>query len=376
MCRTFCFVGLAVQAEKALMASWKPFASAEERAGDIRITQTECAFPTAHAAVLSQHDELIVRAMPDGGWLFESPQNLAPAQVFLSADKSRVAFHLPEFKNESAQQIKLNHLLRTALECRFCHEGIVSLHAACVEVDDFAVAFTGRSGLGKSTRAGAWIERFGAQWISGDRPAIRLEKQGATACGVPWDGKEQIFSNVEKPLQCILEVRRSPENHVRRLSADQARELLMQQSFVPMWDTDAAVLAMANVRRLVRQASVYRAFCGPTAADAQEIYDILFRHPEKIREEAKDMKIKDGFVLRNVVDEFIVMPTGDNITKFEGAVVLNEVSAFIFRQLENAVSREDVLSAVLNEYEVDEAQAAKDLDALLGQFESMGILEK
>lgn len=88
------------------------------------------------------------------------------------------------------------------------------------------------------------------------------------------------------------------------------------------------------------------------------------------------MKIKDGFVLRNVVDEFIVMPTGDNITKFEGAVVLNEVSAFIFRQLENAVSREDILSAVLNEYDVDETQAANDLDALLVQFESMGILEK
>lgn len=88
------------------------------------------------------------------------------------------------------------------------------------------------------------------------------------------------------------------------------------------------------------------------------------------------MKIKDGFVLRNVVDEFIVMPTGDNITKFEGAVVLNEVSAFIFRQLENAVSCEDILSAVLNEYDVDEAQAAQDLDALLKQFESMGILEK
>lgn len=181
-----------------------------------------------------------------------------------------------------------------------------------------------------------------------------------------------------KPLKCLLEVRRSPENYVRRLDADQARGLLLQQSFVPMWDTDAAVLAMANVQKQVRWGSIYRVFCGPTAADAQEIYGIFFYNPEKIRKEATatDMKIKDGFVLRNVVDEFIVMPTGDNIARFEGAVVLNEVSAFIFRQLENAVSREDILSAVLNEYDVDETQAANDLDALLVQFESMGILEK
>lgn len=318
-------------------------------------------------------NEICIARTDAQGWVFQlalvenSPQMLADQdyrQFQLFADPAQLS--MP----------KLQFLLRTALECRFCYEQMVSLHAACVEVDDFAVAFTGRSGLGKSTRARAWIERFGAEWISGDRPAIRLEAQGGVACGVPWDGKEQIFRQVEKPLRCIMEVRRSPGNYVRKLSTDQARELLMQQTFVPMWDTDAAVMAMANVRKLVRQVPIYRVFCGPTAEDAQEIYDILFRHPEKIREETKDMRIKEGFVLRNVVNEFIVMPTGDNIAKFEGAVVLNEVSAFIFRQLKNAVSREDILSAVLKEYDVDEAQATKDLDALLAQFESMGILEK
>ena len=267
-------------------------------------------------------------------------------------------------------------LLRTAFECRFCYEGIVSLHAACVEMGDFAVAFTGHSGLGKSTRARAWVEALGAQWISGDRPAVRLEKAGATACGVPWDGKEQIFRDVEVPLKCIMEVRRSPANYIRRLSEDQARQLIMQQSFVPMWDTDAAVMAMANVRQLVRKTPVYRVFCGPEVEDAKAIHDILVNHPEQIREEAMDMKIKEGFVLRNVVDEFIVMPTGDNIAKFEGAVVLNEVSAFIFKQLENPVSRDDLLTAMLNEYDVDEATAAADLDALLEKFAEMGVLEK
>jgi hypothetical protein len=171
-------------------------------------------------------------------------------------------------------------------------------------------------------------------------------------------------------------VRRSPANYVRRLSEDQARQLIMQQSFVPMWDTDAAVMAMANVRQLVRKTPVYRVFCGPDVEDARAIYDVLVNHPEMIREEAKDMKIKEGFVLRNVVDEFIVMPTGDNIAKFEGAVVLNEVSAFIFKQMEKPVSRDDILAAMLAEYDVNEATAATDLDALLEKFAEMGVLEK
>ena len=70
------------------------------------------------------------------------------------------------------------------------------------------------------------------------------------------------------------------------------------------------------------------------------------------------------------------MPTGDNIAKFEGAVVLNEVSAFIYKLLEHPVCREDLLAAIVSEYDVDEATAAKDLDALLNKLAEMGVLEK
>lgn len=320
--------------------------------------------------------EIKVYRKSDSWWAYRLNQRECTVWVEASPDYKRIVKCSLRGDVVIKAAFQDTFLLRTAFECRFCYEGIVSLHAACVEMGDFAVAFTGHSGLGKSTRAKAWVDGLGARWISGDRPAVRLEKTGSTACGVPWDGKEQIFRDVEVPLKCIMEVRRSPANYVRRLSEDQARRLIMQQSFVPMWDTDAAVMAMANVRQLVRKTPVYRVFCGPEAEDAKAIYDILVNHPELIREEAKDMKIKEGFVLRNVVDEFIVMPTGDNIAKFEGAVVLNEVSAFIFKQLETPVSRDDLLAAMLNEYDVDEATAAADLDALLEKFAEMGVLEK
>ena len=307
----------------------------------------------------------------ENGWLFQTPHRNDTCVI---CDR-----HYHEIQLLRPAQWNVEHLtrflLRTAFECRFCYEGIVSLHAACVEMGDFAVAFTGHSGLGKSTRAKAWVDGLGARWISGDRPAVRLEKTGSTACGVPWDGKEQIFRDVEVPLKCIMEVRRSLANYVRRLSEDQARRLIMQQSFVPMWDTDAAVMAMANVRQLVRKTPVYRVFCGPEAEDAKAIYDILVNHPELIREEAKDMKIKEGFVLRNVVDEFIVMPTGDNIAKFEGAVVLNEVSAFIFKQLETPVSHDDLLAAMLSEYDVDEATARTHVAAFIEKLKSHDFLQ-
>ena len=55
------------------------------------------------------------------------------------------------------------------------------------------------------------------------------------------------------------------------------------------------------------------------------------------------MKAKPGFILRNVVDEYILMPTGDNIGQFNGTVLLNEVSAFVWGKLQNPLSKEDLL---------------------------------
>ena len=269
----------------------------------------------------------------------------------------------------------MRFLLRTANECRFCYEGIVSFHAACVEYAGEALCFTGDSGMGKSTRAQAWVDALGAEFISGDRPAIRLERDGNVACGVPWDGKEQIFRNVERPLKAILEVRRAPFTRLRRLSSRQACSVAVKQAFIPMWDPDAAALAVANVHRLCRTTPVYRLFCGPDVDSARAVHRILFEHPEEIQEELPDMKIKPGFTLRNVVDEFMVMPTGENIKSFGGTVVLNEVSAFIFRQLEQPISREDLLAQLLAEFDVDEATAAADLDALLAQFRQLGLME-
>ncbi|MBR2869465.1 MAG: PqqD family protein [Clostridia bacterium] len=86
------------------------------------------------------------------------------------------------------------------------------------------------------------------------------------------------------------------------------------------------------------------------------------------------MKIKEGFALRKVADEFIVMPTGSNIARFDGAIALNEVSAFIFEKLLNPLSKEDLLAAVLDEYDVDRETAAKDIDSIIAKFDEMGIL--
>ena len=311
-------------------------------------------------------------SIAEDGWVL-SPSGRTDCVLKVRSDYQDMMACLPSPDEETEALLPL---LRVALECASVPQGVVSFHAACVELSGEAVCFTGDSGMGKSTRAKAWVDGLGAEFISGDRPAIRLEEGGNVACGVPWDGKEQIFRNVERPLKAILEVRRAPITRLRRLSYDQACRVAVRQAFIPMWDPDTAALAIANVHRLCRTTPVYRLFCGPDVDSARAVHRILFEHPEEIQEELPEMKIKPGFTLRHVVDEYMVMPTGDNIKRFGGSVILNEVSAFIFEQLQKSISREDLLALVLAEFDVDEPTAAADLDALLEQFRQMDLLEE
>lgn len=323
---------------------------------------------------VAEHNDVTVCIGDDGSWLYVSPRCSNEVQVSLSADYKTVSLYVKNPEERVLEQV-LRCLLRMAFESIMISCSRLSLHSACIDVGGEAVAFTGVSGMGKSTRADAWVKANNAELISGDRPALSIESYGVKVYGVPWDGKEQLFRRVERPLKAILEVRRSDSVYLRRLDEHQARNVLMKQAFIPMWDISAAAAAIVNVGKLARSVPVYRFFCGPDEESAKQAYDILFNNPHEFLEAETDMKIKEGFVLRKIADEYIVMPTGSNIAKFDGAVALNDVSAFLFEQLQNPVSKEDLLVALLNEYEVDKETAAKDIDALISKFEEMGIIE-
>ena len=87
------------------------------------------------------------------------------------------------------------------------------------------------------------------------------------------------------------------------------------------------------------------------------------------------MKAKANFVVRNVVGEYILMPTNDNIGKFNGTVVLNEVSVFVWNQLQQETTEDAIIEAILGEFDVARQIAAEDLQMLLRSFAEMDLLE-
>lgn len=87
------------------------------------------------------------------------------------------------------------------------------------------------------------------------------------------------------------------------------------------------------------------------------------------------MKIKNGFTVKRVVDEYMLLPTGDNIKKFGGSVIINEVTAYILELLKKDVTEEEIVNAVVNEYEVGKDVAEGDVQALILKLKDYGIID-
>lgn len=85
---------------------------------------------------------------------------------------------------------------------------------------------------------------------------------------------------------------------------------------------------------------------------------------------------KQGYVLRNIMGEYMLFPAGTEMQQFKGAILLNELSAFIWNKLQTPIEFENLMSAILKEYDVDEEQLKCDLTGIINTFSEYGIIEK
>lgn len=87
------------------------------------------------------------------------------------------------------------------------------------------------------------------------------------------------------------------------------------------------------------------------------------------------MKIKEDFVLRKVADSYVVVPVNKLTLDFNGIINLNETGAFLFEKLQNDCEKADLLSAMLDEYEVSEQKASADIDSFIKKLREADVLE-
>lgn len=88
------------------------------------------------------------------------------------------------------------------------------------------------------------------------------------------------------------------------------------------------------------------------------------------------MRTKNGFELRDVCGEKVIIATGIENIDFSKMISLNESAAYLWSSIEGKDFDADTLATLLlTEYEVAEDVARKDAEALIDEWKKCGIIE-
>lgn len=85
------------------------------------------------------------------------------------------------------------------------------------------------------------------------------------------------------------------------------------------------------------------------------------------------MKLKDGFILREIAGQIVVLPSGDELD-LNMMITLNDTGKFIWNMLEQDCDEAAIVSAILKEYDVDNTTAEAAVSGFICKLNEYGFL--
>ena len=87
------------------------------------------------------------------------------------------------------------------------------------------------------------------------------------------------------------------------------------------------------------------------------------------------MKISNEYIIINIAGDYIIVPVGQAAFDFQGLITVNEIGVYIWGLLqEQNITFDNLLAAILDEYDVSQTVAKQDLTDFLNQLIKRKIL--
>lgn len=90
-----------------------------------------------------------------------------------------------------------------------------------------------------------------------------------------------------------------------------------------------------------------------------------------------EMKIRKGFVLREICGVKVVSGEGLDKVNYSKLITLNDTAAYLWEAIgEGEFSADSLTALLLEKYDVSEDTARKDVEALIGKWNELGMIEE
>lgn len=87
------------------------------------------------------------------------------------------------------------------------------------------------------------------------------------------------------------------------------------------------------------------------------------------------MKVKEGFVLRSVGKEHVVISIGKAVSVLNGIIKLNDSGVLLWNLLKDGTDKSALVTALQQEYGIDAERAEHDVGAFLATLNRVGCIE-
>lgn len=268
----------------------------------------------------------------------------------------------------------LQEILQYVYQVRLLKKKKVLMHAAVVIYKGYGIAFSGDSGAGKSTHANLWKKYLGAGVLNYDKPGMTMAGI-PYVFGTPFGGKEHVCEKGFYPLKGIVFINQAKKNQIKQLSKAEAFSKLYAHYMLYPVDDQILERYEAVIAEVVTETPVYDLYCDISGGAVECVLRALYGEALQ-REEKIILRIKENYTMREIAGEYIAFPRGSSALNHNEMILLNESSAFLWKCLEKETSKEALVKALLDEYEVDRALAEHDVDTFLKTLEDSGMLKK
>jgi hypothetical protein len=143
------------------------------------------------------------------------------------------------------------------------------IHSSSVIWENKGIIFSAPSGAGKTTHTNFWKQLYGARILDGDITAVKVENGTAIAYGLPWCGTSNEFLNERVCLDSIVFLEQVKENHIYKLSYEEAVMRILSRAFLLPLNNDMMDMYIDIVKKIAKATDCYVLECLPDKSSAE-----------------------------------------------------------------------------------------------------------
>lgn len=89
---------------------------------------------------------------------------------------------------------------------------------------------------------------------------------------------------------------------------------------------------------------------------------------------AVSYRASSNYIYRRIADKHVLVAIGAGIADFRGYIQLNESAALLWKSLKDGATRNSLVDAFVDAFEVDTITAEKDIDKCLDMLKKKGLI--